>query len=466
MAHKARNYDVLVVGAGLAGLSAARSLVQEGKKVLVLEARDRVGGRTYSTEHHGVLIEEGAAWVGPTQNRVLDLARELDIPVFQQHTAGRNVYLAGSVRKTHGNKLFGILPLGSVPPDPAVLPDLAWVSQRLNFLARKVPVDAPWAAPNALKWDAITLAEWLRKNTINKRTAQLAAASFEALWGAEARDISLLFALHYVACAGDETHFGSFERLINDRHGAQDSRLQLGTQSLSIALANSLGDCLVFNSPVEKISQDNNQVTKQCVGKAYKAAYAVVAVPPPVRAKLDLLPESPLVDSMVPVCPPMGAIVKVIAIYDKPFWRKQGLNGQAVLDRGLVKTIFDVSTLDGTKGALLGFIGGDGARQWKHLSVFRQKREVLDTFYKCFGDEARNPIELLSHDWTEEPYAGNGGPTCTPAPGWITQFGAQYCEPRGRVHFAGTEMPGFWTGYMEGAIRSGERAARKVIALN
>lgn len=465
MNKKSRALDAIVVGAGLAGLSAARLLAKQGKKCVVLEARDRVGGRTYSTSQHSMIVEEGAAWIGPTQNRVLALAEEFGLATFQQHTLGKNVYVAKGDRKTHGNKLLGILPIGSVPPDPAILPDLAWISARLNRLAKQVPVDAPWTAPKAKQWDSMTLADWLQKNSLNTRTAKLAASSFEALWGAEARDVSLLFALHYVACAGDETHFGNFERLINDRNGAQDRRVTVGTQSLSIAMAKELNGLVQLACPVESISQNENEVMVQAGGQVFNAPYAIVAVPPPVRGKLDLLPEQLLVDSQVPVCPPMGAIVKAVAIYSKPFWREQGLNGQAVLDRGLVKTVFDVSPPDASCGALLGFIGGDGARQWKHLSVFRQQREVLETFARCFGEAAKTPLEFLSHDWTEEPYAGNGGPTFSPAPGWITQYGAQYCEPQGRIHFAGTELPGYWTGYMEGAIRSGERAARRVLAL-
>jgi monoamine oxidase len=457
--------DVIVIGAGLAGLAAARHLRRAGRSVLILEARDRVGGRTHSEPHGDVVIDRGGAWIGPTQTRMLQLIREYGIQVMRQPTDGKNVYVARNQRREHGNKFLGILPIGSVPPDLSVLPDLAWLSLRLNQLSRQVPVDAPWAAKKAALWDSMTLAEWLRKNTRNPLSLRLAAASFEAIWGAEARDMSFLFALHYVACAGDETHAGNFERLINDRDGAQDSRFVKGSQTLALAMAQELGDCIHLNCAVQGITQNPVRV-HTADGRCLAAARVIVALPPPMRARLGLLSPAHAPTINVHPCPPMGAIVKCVAIYEKPFWREQGLNGQAVLDHGIIKTVFDVSPPGQGRGALLGFIGGDGARQWKHLSPDAQRQQTLAQLARCFGPQALQAQEWITQDWTTDAWTGGGGPTAIAPPGWLTEYGAAYARPQGAIHFAGTECVGYWTGYMEGAVRSGERAASECLKTN
>lgn len=459
------NADVLVIGGGLAGLSAARALRKAGQSVLLLEARDRVGGRTWTEAHDDVFIDRGGAWIGPTQTRMQALVAEYGLDVLPQPTEGKNVYVAGAKRREHGSLFMGVLPLGSVPPDISVLPDLAWLSLQLNRLSRQVPVDAPWKARRARQWDSLTLAEWLRRNARNPLSIRLAAASFEALWGAEARDISFLFALHYVACAGDEAHRGTFERLINDRNGAQDSRFAKGSQVLAAAMAKELGDAVRLNCPVERIEQNACGVQCHTPTGIATAPRAVVALPPPMRARLDLLPVGATAAAQaVAPCPPMGAIVKCVAVYDRPFWRERGLNGQAVLDHGIIKTIFDVSPPSSSRGALLGFIGGDSARQWKHLSLAAQREQTLSAFARCFGSQAMTPQEWIVQDWTTDPWTGGGGPTAILPPGWITSHGEAYARPQGAIHFAGTECAGYWTGYMEGAVRSGERAAAEILS--
>jgi monoamine oxidase len=469
--------DVIILGAGLAGLSAARALRRAGKSVLVLEARDRVGGRSHTEQHGDVFLDRGGAWIGPTQNRMAELAEEYGIELLPQPTDGKNVYVAGAKRREHGTRFLGVLPLGSVPPDISVLPDLAWLSLQLNRLSRQVPVNAPWKARRAKYWDNMTLAEWLRRNARNPLSIRLASASFEAIWGAEARDISFLYALHYVACAGNEKHRGTFERLINDRNAAQDTRFAKGSQALVLAMAAELGftegmsgsdTCIRLNCPVLKVEQNGCGVQFHTDQGIFNAPVAIVAVPPPMRARLDLLPRGADASAMtVQPCPPMGAIVKCVAIYDRPFWRERGLNGQAVLDHGIIKTTFDVSPPPGPngqgQGALLGFIGGDGARQWKHMSAAAQREQTLSAFARCFGAEAMTPVEWISQDWTTDAWTGGGGPTVVAPPGWITAHGAAYAEPQGAIHFAGTECAGYWTGYMEGAVRSGERAAKVIL---
>src|SRR4051812_20798927 len=233
-AAKPTTADVVVVGAGLAGLTAARELVKAGRRVVVLEARDRVGGRTLNHALPGGHVADlGGTWIGPTQNAVAALAAELGLTTFAQVDDGQYVYNRGGVVTTYPSGG----PTGGAPPDPTILPDLVAIIALIDQLSTEVPVDAPWTADKAEEWDSQTFDTWLREHTASPQTRKVASGAFEALFGGEAREISLLYALWYIACAGDENNPGTFERLIDVQGGAQERRFVPGAQSLSLRMA-------------------------------------------------------------------------------------------------------------------------------------------------------------------------------------------------------------------------------------
>lgn len=460
-AASANSVDVIIVGAGIAGLVAARRLTQAGKTVQVLEARDRVGGRTWSQAlEPGVIAELGGTWIGPTQDRVIALVKELGLSLFAQYTEGETVYVARGERKTYREKP----PLGAVPPDPLIIPDLAIVATWIDRIAESIPVGEPWKAEDAAALDRQTLESWLRSRTLNLlgQTEKNLSAGFEALFGAEAREMSALFALHYVACAGTEGTPGSFERLLNTRNGAQEQKIVEGAQSLCTRMAAELGARVRLNAPVRRIVQDAEGVTVHADGAVVRGQRVIVAVPPTLAGRIAYEPLLPVARDQLTQRLGMGWLIKCEALYDTPFWRAAGLNGSAVVNDGPARSVFDVSPQDGSRGMLLGFVGGDAARVYADRPD-ALREAVIANFVACFGEQAREVREWKIADWGAEEWT-RGCPTAIAPPGLLTAYGPALREPVGRIHWSGTETAGYWTGYMDGAVRSGERVAQEILA--
>jgi monoamine oxidase len=454
---------VVVVGGGLSGLVAARKIRNGGQSVLVVEARDRVGGRLLNHRlSTGHVIEAGGAFVGPTQDHVLRLARQLDVRTFQEYVAGNNIYVNSAG--------LAIPYTGTVPPDPQIA-DAAVLIQMINDNAAQIDVSAPWTHPDAKEWDRMTLDEWVRSNTTippdspgeRSQTEKLLLAYLQAAFGHDGLEMSYLFFLWYIACSGNERNVGTFDRNSGTDNAAQDMRFVGGSQLLPLRLARILGDRVALNAPVQRIRQTSSYVDVVTARGTVRAKRVVVAAPPAAVLGIDWYPMMPVRRQHLLQRMPMGTLMKCDAVYETPFWRKAGLSGSGLNTEGAVLTCFDnTPPAKGAPGVLLAFVGGSTWRKYGLMPRADRRKAVLEGFAKIVGPQALKPIEYTEHDWTQERWT-YGSPVASMAPGAMTTYTDALWKPFRRVHWAGTETSTYWTGYMDGAVRAGERAAVEVL---
>src|SRR5580704_11930418 len=384
----AESADVLVVGAGLAGLTAARELLAAGHSVLVLEARDRVGGRVVNEDiGDGKIVEMGGQWAGPTQDKVYALAAELDIATFPTYDTGKKVLHFNGKRGTYA---------GTIPRiNPLVLADIGQAQARLESLAKKIPTDAPWTAPNADRLDGQTFETWARKNTASRNARMLLALGAEAVFGAEPGDLSMLHVLFYSHSGG------SFQQLIDVTGGAQQDRFVGGSALVAQRLAASLGDIIRLTAPVSRIEVAGGKVTATTAAGQFEGSQIIVTAPPHLAGRIDYAPALPAWRDQLTQRAPMGSVIKTQVIYDEPFWRQDGLCGQATGDGAGSRVVFDNSPPDGSPGILLAFVEGDEARRLGRVPLAERRQTVIDSLVRYFGPRAGKPEDYLELDWQQ-----------------------------------------------------------------
>jgi len=387
----------------------------------------------------------GGQWIGPTQDRLAALARELAVDTFPTYGEGDNVIeWAGRLRRY----------TGTIPRiNPAVLLDVERAQRRLNRLARRVPLEAPWEAPRAAQLDGQTVATWMRRNLATRAGRGLLELGIEAVWAAQPEDMSLLHVLFYIHSAG------SLELLFDTEGGAQQDRFVGGSQLVAIRMAEALGDeRLILDAPVRAIRHAAEGVTVEADGTTVQAARAIVAVAPTLAGRITYDPPLPGFRDQLTQRMPLGTVAKCMAIYDEPFWRHEGFSGQAASDVGPIRLTFDNSPPDGSPGVLLGFLEGRRARELGRLHADGRRAAVVDCFARLFGPRAANPDAYVERLWAEEQWT-RGCYGCHMPTGAWTNYGPALREPIGPLHWAGAEYATVWSGYMDGAVRSGEHAA-------
>ncbi len=445
-----READVCVVGAGLAGLTAARRLSQAGRSVAVLEARDRVGGRVWTkTSRAGVPVDMGGCFVGPHHDRMRALAKEMGVRTFKTFVDGDNVLATGGKVRRYRGDIPRISPVALLSAGQAIA--------RLNAMAKKVPVDAPWDAPRAAEWDAQSVRSWLSAARVPTRLARdLVEATVRACFACDLSEVSLLNWLFLTRSAG------GIESLMNIAGGYQDSQFEGGADRIPRSMAAELGGAVVLESPVTAVEMRGDGVTVHAARCVVAARRVVLALPRALAAGIRFDPVLPADHALLIHQVPAGTELKMVALYDEPFWRRDGISGATVATDDDIEVTLDTCQPDHGQGVIAGYSAGPRARALAALEESARRDAFVRMLTLRLGPRAASPVEVLEQNWAEEAWTRGCSMGHFPT-GVLTQYGRRLREPVGRLHWAGTETASTSYGAMDGAVRSGERVCEEIL---
>jgi monoamine oxidase len=436
--------SVVVVGAGLAGLTAAAGLAAHGIETTILEARDRVGGRTHGIEvAPGTWVDAGAAYLGHRHSEVIALITDLGLTTTPTTMTGHSRFALGARDDTRP---------GRFPPLNAVA--LGEMFDLLADLTNTVQADAPWLTPDADLLDKLTAAEWAERN-LSHPDAQLFFPLFLGeMMAADPADVSVLHMAFYLRSGGGIRYLNAFEG------GAQQDRIAGGAHQLCERLSARLRERVRLAEPVHAIHQDDHGVTVYSARDEWRCSTVVVALPPSLAEAIDYQPRLPVPRASEQTG--RGCALKVHLVYAAPVWRNHGMSGWSVNTAGPLLSTVDDSPADGGIGVLTGFVTGGEAYRFASLSADDQRESALAQVAQLFP-RLPPPIGLHVTDWVNEEY-GQGCYAALFGPGDWLRRGPHLTTPHHRVHWAGTETSTEYFGLMEGAIRSGRRVASEILA--
>ncbi|GAB3452592.1 NAD(P)/FAD-dependent oxidoreductase [Kineococcus endophyticus] len=442
--------DVVVVGAGPAGLNTARHLVAAGHDVVVLEARDRVGGRTWTDERDGVTLEIGGQWVSPDQTELLGLLDELGMETYPRYREGENVHIgADGVRRTYRGDVF--------PVSDSTAKEIARLTELMDDLVAAVGATEPWAHPRARELDTISFGDWLRRQSDDEEACTTIALFIAgAMLTKPAHAFSTLQAVLMAASAGSFTH-------LTDECFILDRRVIGGMQSVSERLAADLGDRVHLDTPVRTIRHGEDGVVVESDRVTVRAQRVVVAVPPPLFSRISYDPPLPRRQHQMHQHLSMGLVIKVHATYATPFWRHDGLSGTGFGTSTLVQEVYDNTIHGDDRGTLVAFVADEKADAVFALPEEERRARILESIAQFLGEQALAPIAYYESDWGSEEWT-RGAYAASFDLGGLARYGADQRTPVGRIHWACSDLAAEGYQHVDGALRSGRAAAADVTA--
>ena len=441
--------DVVIIGAGAAGLTAANELRKQGLSVAVLEARDRIGGRLWTDTIDGAMLEIGGQWVSPDQDALKETIAELGLETFDRYREGDSVYVGpdGVLHRFTGEHFPVSEETGRIIDE---------ITARLDAMVAEIDADEPWKHPNAEEWDRVSWLEWLRAQTDDEEAVlNLAFPTGTAMLTKPSYAFSLLQSLHMAASAG------SYSNLV-DADFILDKRVVGGLQQVPLLLAERLGDDVFLEQPVRFLQWGDDGVTATTDSMSVKARYALLAHAPVLYNRISFVPALPRRQHQMHQHLSMGFVIKVHAVYETPFWRDKGLSGTAFSPYELSHEAYDNTNHGDAHGTLVGFVSDRNADDLFELSAEERKARILESLAHYYGDEAKNPIVYYESDWGSEEWT-RGAYAASFDLGGLARYGKDLRAAVGPIHFACSDMAGAGFQHVDGAIRMGRLAASTII---
>lgn len=442
--------DVVVVGAGPSGLTAANELTKAGLSVAVLEARDRVGGRTWTDTIDGAVLEIGGQWVSPDQTALYETLDSLGLDTYPRYRDGDSIYIAPDGDRT-------VYSGDSFPVSERTRAEMDRLIAILDELAAEIGADEPWASPRARELDTVSFSRWLA-DLSDDEEARDNIGLFVA-GGMLTKPAHAFSALQAVLMAASA---GSFSNLV-DEDFILDRRVVGGMQQVSIRLAERLGSDIFLNAPVRTIRWDDEGVTVLADGDVeVRARRVVLAVPPNLYTRISFDPPLPRRQHQMHQHQSLGLVIKVHAVYETPFWREDGLSGTCFSAAELVQEVYDNTNHGDTRGTLVAFVSDEKADAMFELSADERKQRILESVARFLGPRAAEPVVYYESDWGSEEWT-RGAYAASYDLGGLHRYGRDQRTPVGPIHFSCSDLAGAGYQHVDGAIRMGRDTARAIV---
>lgn len=466
-----RESDVAVIGAGPSGLTAAEELRRAGKSVTVLEARERVGGRTWSQVIDGAFLEIGGQWISPDQTELIRLVEELGLQTYSRYREGENIYRApdGTLHRYSGE----MFPVGE-----QTRREMERLIEIMDGLAAEIGATEPWAHPRARELDTVSFHQWLREQSSDEEACEnIGLFIAGAMLTKPSHAFSTLQAVLMAASAG------SFSHLV-DEDFILDQRVVGGMQSVSEALAERIGsENILLGHPVRVLRwQEDDPEYPVLVeaeefseagvatgaGVMVRAKHVVVAVPPNLYSRISYVPALDRRQMQMHQHQSLGLVIKVHAVYDRPFWREQGLSGTCFNSTGLVTEVYDNTNVlretgqEDPRGTLVGFVSDEMADAMFRLDEDQRREAILEGLAELLGEEARHPEVFYLSDWGAEEWT-RGAYAASYDLGGLHRYGADQTTPVGPIRWSCSDLAAEGYQHVDGAVRMGRRTAQDIL---